>query len=157
MLQVTESGSVKLDTGGFRGVSSHVAPEYVLLLLDQCCAQTVLASNAADESCSCSLACALLMAVTSKVAANSICAAVPFCKGSLACLGLIQALHVLMFWDMQPTSLVAMNEALKVLGMKISGPSFSQWTISDGRSIVRYEDGVVCHFFDPKLLCMFHI
>lgn len=46
---------------------------------------------------------------------------------------------------MQPAFLQAMNAALKPLGMKISGASFAQLTVSDGRSITRYEDGVVSH------------
>ncbi|KAK9808109.1 hypothetical protein WJX73_007336 [Symbiochloris irregularis] len=41
-----------------------------------------------------------------------------------------------------PSFIQAMNAALKPLGMKISGASFAQLTISDGRSITRYEDGV---------------
>ena len=47
-------------------------------------------------------------------------------------------------WGVQPGFMVAMNEILKVMGMKISGgASFTQWTVSDGRSMVRYEDGMV--------------
>ncbi len=48
---------------------------------------------------------------------------------------------------LQPTTLASLNDALNVIGIRITAPGGSvqagDWSITDGRALMRYFDGVV--------------
>jgi len=55
-----------------------------------------------------------------------------------------------MTWNLRPqaTTLKSFNDVLAPVGVKVSAPdmgppSESQWLVSDGRSLYRFEDGMV--------------
>jgi hypothetical protein len=51
------------------------------------------------------------------------------------------------FFCLQETNLQSMNDALNCIGIRITAPSGNpsngEWSISDGKSLTRYSDGVV--------------